>query len=127
VVRLDIAKRQIVGFLDKDGDGLYDDTKGDVELGRYTLPNGVDFAAPPGDPGITKGLSTDPASGSANMAILLSDGSIKDLGFFRFGDRNGNYLEISISPQGTARVQLRKWDGSAWRAQGENNQAWVWQ
>lgn len=126
IVHLDIAHNQVVSFLDANNDGVYNTANGDVELARYTLPVGVTFSAPSGDAGITQGLTTDPSSVSSNMAVLLEDGSIKTPGSFRFGDRNGNYLEVLISPQGTARVQLLKWDGTAWRAQGDNNQPWKW-
>jgi prepilin-type N-terminal cleavage/methylation domain-containing protein len=129
VVRLDTAARQIVSFEDDNNNGILDAT--DIELGRYTLPRGVSFAAPAAaaDPGITTGLSVDPAGGAGppRIAILKSDGSIQDAGGFRFGDAKQNYLEVQISPQGTARVQIRKWDGTAtFRLPGENGKAWTW-
>lgn len=127
VVHLDTAARQIVSFEDDNNNGIFDAT--DVELGRYTLPEGVSFTAPAADPGITTGLTVDPAggAGSPRIAILKSDGSIQDAGGFRFGDAKQNYLEVQISPKGTARVEILKWDGTAaFRLPGENGKAWTW-
>ncbi len=128
VVRIDVAKKQVLSFADVDNDGVYDTTKGDYQLGLESLPNGVEFAAPAADPKIAPGLSLDPSgtASSPGIAILLPDGSIKDPGSFRVADRHGNYLEVQVAPQGTARVQVLKWDGAAWREQGYNGQPWVW-
>jgi prepilin-type N-terminal cleavage/methylation domain-containing protein len=128
VVHLDVAKGQIASFADVDNDGVYDTTKGDFELARDTLPVGITFSAPAADPGVTTGLTADPAgsAGSPHIAVLLADGSIQTAGGFRLGDRSGNYLEVLIAPQGTARVQILKWDGTAWREQGYNGKPWVW-
>jgi len=128
VVYLDVTKNQIATFSDADNDGIYDPTKGDVELARDAAPPGVSFTAPAADSGPTTGLTQDPAgtASSPHIAILHSDGSIQDPGGFRVADRNGNYFEILVAPQGTARVQLLKWDGTAWREQGYNGKPWVW-
>ena len=129
VVYLDVTHNQIASFSDADNDGIYDPTKGDVELARYTAPVGVSFGFPAADPnpGSTTGLSPDPAGPSnPGIAILHSDGSIEKAGAFRVSDRAGNYLEILVSPEGTARVQLKKWDGTTWLAQGENGKSWTW-
>ena len=55
-------------------------------------------------------------------------GSIQDIGTFRFGDERGNYLAIQIAPAATARVTLLKWDDdtNTWRKQGEEGKKWVW-
>ncbi len=128
VVYIDLNKRQMVSFEDDDNDGKFDNN--DVELARYTLPSDVYFWGPPdaapNGTNVIMGLTPDPSGTPQNVAILLSDGSIKDAGAFRLGDKNGNYLEVFISPQGTARLQVLKWDGAAWRAPGDNNQAWTW-
>jgi len=124
VVKLDLASRAIVSCQDNDLNGKCDAT--DPELGRYTLPSAISFGGPPnGLP--TTGLSPDPAGGSANIAILKADGSIQTAGGFLLGDIRQNYLEVQISPQGTARVEVLKWDGtSAYRAPGENGKPWTW-
>jgi len=125
IIRLDLANRQIVSCQDNDLNGKCDGT--DVVLGSYTLPAGISFAGPPGDVLPTTGLTPDPGGGSANIAILKADGSIQDAGGLRFADRKQNYLEIQIAPQGTARVEVLKWDGtSAYRVPGENGKAWTW-
>jgi prepilin-type N-terminal cleavage/methylation domain-containing protein len=132
VVRIDVAKKQVLGFADVDNDGVYDTTKGDYQLGLESLPNGVEFDFPTADPnpGITTGLSTDPSAGGSSsapkMAIFASDGSIQVPGAFRVADHHGNYMEVQVSPQGTARVQVLKWDGTGWREQGYNGKPWVW-
>ena len=124
IVKLDLANRQVVSCQDNDLNGKCDAT--DPELGRYTLPERITFGGPAlGLP--TTGLTVDPAGGSANIAILKADGSIQDAGGFLLGDVRLNYLEVQISPQGTARVEVLKWDGtSAYRSQGDNGMAWTW-
>lgn len=128
VVYLDVAKKQIACYSDADNDKVYDPTKGDVELARYSAPVGVSFAGPAADPNPTDLLTPDPSGGASapSIAVLHSDGSVEKAGAFRVSDRAGNYLEILVSPEGTARVQLLKWDGTAWRAQGENGKSWTW-
>jgi prepilin-type N-terminal cleavage/methylation domain-containing protein len=124
VVKLDLVNGQVISCQDNDLNGKCDAT--DIELGRYTLPNKISFGGPPDGLPFT-GLTLDPAGGSANIAILKADGSIQASGAFRFGDVRQNYLEVQISPQGTARVEVLKWDGtSAYRSQGENGKAWIW-
>jgi len=124
IVALDLATRQVVSCQDNDLNGKCDGT--DVVLGRYTLPADISFAGPPGDVLPTTGLSPDPGGGSANIAILKADGSIQDAGGIRFADRKQNYLELLVSPQGTARVEVLKWDGTSFRSQGYNGKAWTW-
>ena len=62
------------------------------------------------------------------MAIFESDGSIRNIGAFRFGDTRGNYLQIEIAPTATARVTLKKWDETTdkWKEQEEEGEKWIW-
>ena len=59
-------------------------------------------------------------------ARVYCDGA--DDGAFRIADQRGNFLEARIAAATTARVELRKWDGSEWREQGEEEEggAWTW-
>ena len=60
------------------------------------------------------------------MAVFLSDGSVLELGAFRTGDLEGNYLEIRVDPKATARVEILKWDGAEYLAQGDKGKTWKW-
>jgi type II secretory pathway pseudopilin PulG len=142
VVTLDPDSRELVAFVDVDGatttdppDGLFNPKDGDpykqtdYELGRFRLPDGVDFVTPDGDDGIDSidGFA-NPAPIPAHIAYFGIDGSVADDGAFRIADARGNFLEARIAAATTARVELRKWDGSEWREQGEEEEggAWTW-
>ena len=96
------------------------------KLGNPYVASGFD---PAGDVGID---SVDgfinPAPIPAHIAYFGIDGTVGDNGAFRIADERGNYLEARIAAATTARVELRKWEGSEWREQGEGEQgAWSWQ
>lgn len=124
---------RVEGFPDCDGNGVADADK--PSLGAFSLPYGVHFLAPPNltDAASIGGLSADPGGGAANVAIFRGDGSIQDIGGFRFGDDDGNFLEVWVSPAATARIEVHKCllctDASVradWYAYGDNGKAWVW-
>ena len=125
---------RVEGFPDCDGNGVLDADK--KTLGSFPLPYGVHFLAPPNLQGNASidGLSADPGGGAANVAIFQPDGSVRDreTGAFRFGDDNGNFLEVRIAPPATARIEVRKCllctadDSSDWYANGDNGKSWVW-
>lgn len=140
-VVLDEDTGELVAFADVDGagstdppDGVYNPVTGDdyretdYELGRYPMPNGVSFLDPDGNQGL------DAVDGFANPAPLPTkrayfriDGSVADIGAFRFADLRGNFLEARIAAASTARVEMRKWDEALneWRTQGEEGN-WTW-
>jgi len=103
----------------------------DYEVARYRLPGGnldetavrfwgaEDDAA--GGANVTSGLTPDPG-GANQVAVFLANGSIRDVGGFRIAmgaardagvtadtDIYRNFFEISIDPQATAKVNVRKW------------------
>jgi hypothetical protein len=131
---VDANPAHVEGFPDCDGDGLADANK--PTLGSFPLPNGVHFLAPPNlaAEDSVGGLSTDPnPDGDANVAIFQPDGSIRDIGGFRFGDDAGNFLEVWVAPAATARIEIHKCractdatDRTDWYAAGEGGEAWQW-
>lgn len=131
VVRADKNSPEIIAYADVDGDLVFvhdatnpDDFATDYEIRRYRLPAGVTFTAPGAQPKVYG--FTDLPTEDWNGAVFETDGSIRDLGAIRFGDQRGNYLEVRIEPEATARVSLRKWDGASWWAQGEGDKTWEW-
>jgi type II secretory pathway pseudopilin PulG len=141
VVVLDEVAGELVAFADVDGvaatdppDGLFNPVSGDgyretdYELGRYELPPGVVFVDPDGNAGedAVEGFA-NPAPIPAKCAFFRIDGSVADVGAFRFADGRGNYLESRVAAASTARVEMRKWDEvlSEWRTQGEEGN-WTW-
>ena len=122
---------RVEAFSDLDSDGLFGGA--DRLLGSVPLPTGVQFVAPPNVTGAASifGLSADPGGASLpRIAIFRRDGSIEDVGAFRFADTYGNFLEVRIEPAATARLEVRKAreEGSVWNwyASGEGDQAWEW-
>jgi prepilin-type N-terminal cleavage/methylation domain-containing protein len=131
IVHADGVTNEVVAFADVDGDLTFnpDPTETtfratDYELRRYRLPAGIAFAAPGAQPPVFAftNLPAEPWNG----AVFQTNGSIRDLGGMRFGDQRGNYLEARVEPAASARVSLRKWDGSNWLAQGEGGKTWGW-
>lgn len=141
VVRLDLATQEIVAFVDLDGAGgavgesdmIFNPRPGvphkttDYELGRFKLPYGIHFESPEeGTPGVDD-LTENPGGPSEpNIAVFRPDGSIDIPGAFRFADERGNFLEVRAAPQATARIELRKHNGTTWLAQGEGGSNWDW-
>jgi hypothetical protein len=140
VVALDESTGELVAFADVDGEGSQDlpdgifnpvsgdrDRETDYELRRYRLPNGLRFADPDGDVGLDsiEGFA-NPAPLPDRMVYYRIDGTVAGNGALRVADTRGNFLEARIAAVTTARVELRKWDGSTWREQGEEG-AWRWQ
>jgi hypothetical protein len=140
VVFVDLGTRSLVAFADVHGEALADDPDGefhpipgqpqrrtDYEIGRVTMPPSVAFADPWGgaDLDSIEGFA-NPGTLPAGSAIFLPDGSIEAPGAFRFRDERGNYLETIATPLTGVRVEIRKWDGEAWRSRGEGGHAWEW-
>lgn len=107
-------------------------------LGEFNLPIGVLFRDEAGDLG-KDSVDGFTASGGTtpNVAVFERDGSIRNVGSFRFGDacgRANNVLEVRVEPAATAKVEVRKWrpSPSRWEANGDGNpngtggDAWEW-
>jgi prepilin-type N-terminal cleavage/methylation domain-containing protein len=125
VVRADYVNRSFSGF--RDNLGLPNNTRdvGELAVGPedgVPLPAMIDFAAPGGFP-VVEGFDED--AGVAGYTVFLGDGSVEEPGALRIADRRGNFLEIQVKPKATARVELRKFDGAAFRAQGELGKSWT--
>jgi len=141
VVAIDPASREIYSFVDVHGadtsappDGLFNPIAGvpegatDFEIRRITLAAGVEFRFldsrdEESVDGFDNTGNPDPPD---SQAVFESLGSALAPGAFRLADQHDNYLEIRVSPRGTARVALRKWDGTAWREFGEGGHPWRW-
>ena len=82
----------------------------------------------PANEAIALGFTTIGVDGTEQVAIFEPDGTIQDIGTFRFGDQRGNYLAIEVAPAATARVLLVKWDkdDEEWKEQGEDGKKWEW-
>ncbi len=136
VVRIDLDKRQVVAFADVNGaaigdppDGIFNPVAGQprrgtdyIVGGTLQLPSRIEFQAPGGQ-AVIEGLT---AVGGEKVLIFATDGSVSDDGAVRFADGRGNFLELRVEPRATARVELKKWDGSFWRAAGEGGVPWNW-
>jgi hypothetical protein len=145
VVRLDFVTDEVVVFVDVDSDGAFvpDSSvprgEADFELVRMPRPGRIVFAGPDdGEEGTdtVNGFTVNPEDASLpRQAVFNPDGSIDALGGFRFADPKGNFLEVRVTPQATARVEVLKHDpdftnpddpDDHWRAQREGGSAWRW-
>jgi len=134
IVRIDEASGRFQAFVDIDGttagsppDGLFNPVAGqalgrtDFEIGVSALPPHVILDAPGTDPAVDA-LTT---IAGEKVARFLANGSIETIGAVRLADPRQNFLEVRIEPQATARVSVRKWDGTAWFGRGEG-EPWTW-
>lgn len=146
VIRYDAETERLQGFVDVHGPTVNDPpdyvfladsgsapTATDHEVSRCALPSGVSWGGPsgsgPANEAIVLGFTTVGTDAAAEeVAIFEPDGTIQDIGAFRFGDQRGNYLAIEIAPAATARVRLLKWDpdDSQWKERGEDGDRWEW-
>ena len=138
VVRYDSGLKLLSAFVDVHGATVNDPpdwsfapdptqppTATDHEVAQCALPAGLSWGGPADDPGILAGFTT---WGTEKIAVLQPDGSIEDIGSWRYGDERRNYLAIQIAPTATARVTLLKWDEDTvkWREQDEDGKIWEW-
>lgn len=109
-------------------DGLFNPLSGaplqgtDFEIGHRPLHARLDLTGPSS----LAGVDGFTLVGGERKAIFDPDGSVRATGAVRIADERGNYLELRVEPRATARVSLYKWDGSAWRANGEEGKSWTW-
>jgi prepilin-type N-terminal cleavage/methylation domain-containing protein len=103
-------------------------TAGEKVLGNVPLPTGISFVDCDGvtDKNSVKGFSDDPLGGP-KVAIFQRDGSVKDVGAFRFGDPYGNAMEIQVDPAATARIEVLKCEAGLYVSNHDNAKAWTWQ
>jgi len=122
----------VQAFLDLDSDGRLG--ANDTVIGTLTLPSGVKFedCKSNTDKNSVYGLSPDP-NGGPNMLIFQSDGSRTPNtdpatidGGFRFNDPYDNCMEVHVGVPATARIEVRKWNGTAYVPSGDNGKAWTW-
>lgn len=126
---------RMIACPDVNGNRICDPAEG--LLGFYPLPVGMlardnagnleaasvaGFTAVPSDPALPP------------VALFLRDGSIQNVGAFRFGDHcaNGNnVLEVRVDPAATARIEVLKWrpSPSGYYPNGDGQQGvqgWQW-
>jgi type II secretory pathway pseudopilin PulG len=129
VVRFDSANRIVLAWIDANGDNIQD--ADEREMVRRPLPGSVEF----GGPDSLEKTGGLPKDGDGAWLTFNPAGSIEltstgdcdsGLGCVRLTDYRENYLELSIGPAATAKVEIRKWDGSKWMLPGEGGHPWEW-
>ncbi len=144
-VAIDPATSDVVAFLDADSDGKYDPDSGnspatlDYQIARLPLPTYLAYQDPAGNSGEDSiyGLTTVELGGqNRKAAIFQPDGSLSDpktdpdAFAFRIADARGNQLEVRVAPPATAKIEIRKYQGSEWLSSGDPtdpaNKRWEW-
>ena len=137
VVAIDPATDTVTAFADVNADGDFKfDPDGSADYrttdyqigGTFNLPSGVSFKfhdESTDDAKVAEGFEEVDWSGT-NVAVFNSDGSVSKVGAFHTGDLDKNFLEIRVDPQATARVEVLKWDGAEYLAQGDKGKTWKW-
>ncbi len=136
-VVVDTVAGSVFAYADVDRDGAFDPAA-DRELGRYQLPNYVEFRAgdssSAGDDVALWNLESGGAAsvqfnenGSVTLSDADGDGAAPPyLPGIRFGDYRQNFMEVRVATAFSGRIELRKWDGAAYRTQGEGGKSWTW-
>lgn len=128
IVRVEPDNNRLFSFanVDRDSDLRFDpDTTKvlrtvDYEIGRLDLPqtNGLylmDFWGP-ADSGARMGDDIDGMTkdGDGNDVFVFEiDGSVRDIGAVRFGDIKGNFFELRVDPEASARVRVLKYNDTS--------------
>jgi prepilin-type N-terminal cleavage/methylation domain-containing protein len=115
----------VLAFSDRNSDGQLG--AGEPVLGNFPLPTGVVFedCQKRTDKDSVDRFSPDP-NGGPNMVIFQRDGSISEIGGFRFNDPYDNCMEVHVEPAATARIEAHKWNGTTYVPSGDNGKAWTW-
>lgn len=130
VVMIDPANERVIAFADNDRDGLYEPANTPPErlIGQVDLPARVHFQNEAGnrDFASVDGLENDeaPVVLPEDQVMYQQDGSVVDIGALRFADEKGNVLEVNVAPRTTGKVEVRKFQGGTWFANGEGGKAW---
>jgi prepilin-type N-terminal cleavage/methylation domain-containing protein len=135
-VVVDTTTGSVFAFADVDRDDTFNAAV-DRELGRYPLPNRVEFQSA-GEAPNTDSALWNLEFGGLVFAEFNEDGSVSPneagdddgmapfLPAVRFGDYRENFVEVRVATAASGRIELRKWDGTAYRLQGEDGKSWVW-
>ena len=125
-VRLDTTDSILTAFLDEDQDGARGANDRQL-VPPYTLSDGVLLKEPGGQTG-TDSVDGFQVQGNEAIVVFNPDGTSQAAGALRFADGRStpNYLEVRLAPRTTAKLEIRKWDGTAWHAQGEGGSTWKW-
>jgi len=132
VVKIDPAQRKVIAFADMNRNGLLDTatTPPDVVIGSIDLPNRIDFKDESGNLGLAsvKDLVNPdvPVTLPDKQVMYREDGSVLSTGALRIADRRGNVLEMSVTPQTTGKVQIRKYQGTQYVARSDVKE-WTYQ
>ncbi len=135
-VHVDIVNRIVYSFIDTDNS--CDPSPGEGVLTAAT--NGVGnelllFAGPNASPAIDgfNNLTPScppavPSGAGGGWVIFRSSGEAVESGGFRFGDPNGNFLEVRVAPKATGKVSLLKWNSSTntWLENNKGGKVWAW-
>jgi prepilin-type N-terminal cleavage/methylation domain-containing protein len=92
---------------------------GEAQIFTMPLPRGVSFAA-------AQGFTPPPLPQTVPLAVFRNNGSVRDLGAFRFVNTKGDQLEVRVMTQSGAQIKLRKEQNGSWIEQGEGGKSWVW-
>lgn len=141
VLRFDFTARRLEAFADLNGatmtdpaDGVYSPVAGqaprttDYRLGGFELPSGIRVDAPGTQDPIDGFTTVNNGGTNEQVAIFVSDGSITNIGAIRLADARGNFFEVRVAPQGTARIHVLKWDeiDQKWFEKDQEGRKWVW-
>jgi Tfp pilus assembly protein FimT len=109
-VEVHFADNSVIAYVDSNNNGVYNPGT-DFLVFQAQAPAGVLLEGPAGSgsPANTNAVYGFVTGGG--VAQFNSDGSVKEIGGFRFRDLRGNIMEAFVSPQASARIAVRKYAG----------------
>lgn len=135
-VHVDVPNRIVYTFID--ADNSCDPSPGEDLLTAATdgVGNELLLFEGPGGTAAVDGLNNItascppavPSGAGGGWVIFRPSGEAVESGGFRFGDPNGNFLEVRIEPKATGKVSLLKWDATTntWFENHKGGKVWEW-
>jgi len=122
-----------IAFADADLDGAYTAGTDTIVAGPLTLQPGIELWGP--TDGAAEGVHAiagwDGVGGADPGPTYQTDGSVDGTGAYRLRNGDGNFIEVRIEFESTAKPVMQKWFGGGdpdanWYENGEENKRWKW-
>jgi prepilin-type N-terminal cleavage/methylation domain-containing protein len=134
-VVIDYASNTIYGYVDTNNNNVYE-AGVESKFGIVPMPQQVAIwgAGDPSPKGVNaidtwnSGNVCTPSCPLGGLVTFLPTGSAGQTGAVRFGDAQGNFLEVRVATAASSRLEIRKYDPTTmtYLLRYQNSKGWVW-